>query len=832
MADLSAMSDAELDAIIAGNPKPAPGLAEMSDAELDKIIKGPEPEISMAESGMRGAAHGASFGFADELTALVGAAKDSMSSPVDFSTAYEGWKSAIRRRDDQAQEANPVSFGTGIVGGSILSSVIPGGRALDASRKATTIGRVGTAAGEGAIAGAGFSEADPLSGEFVGDIATGAGLGAGAQFGLDKIGAGAKNVLKKGASVLGGVSPANVSRYLEDADSIRNAKPLEEIKDLADSEIGKMRLQTDELKGAKVATEAERDKLESALKVAFSNTRERVKGKASEAKETLKNAWQSKIEALKAQSGVSLEMANDVMGRINAEKAVLGSLSEDAEFALAKTGGSVSKAHLLELVDKIGGSVGVGKNKSLVGDEAEGAVAAFMKTRTKIADSLPDDVPYEDLRGHMRQLRDDIKGAGGFGQKAGEFNNNTLTKMKKDLTESISDFLKDNNDDYKKAMGVMKPKVDVVKEMSKNFGDSPTALSSLQTIVNGNSPRSIYLRDLLDRFAKETGNTDLLDNLKGLEEARGIVNSPTAQRGLMESMPEFRNVQRAEGALEQFNPKRTAQATQLMIEASPQTAKIGSLGEQLASTQAANQRFAGWSPMSSQSRLQSAMSGRSIENVRAVEELSVRSGLDFTKMLDDRRVADAFDKGFMHGSRNVNLWSIVGSLFGGKAITGDPTAEPMMRLLGAGFGANIDTAGPRMTKKALDGFLSLKSSRFGPMLEQAADQGVGSIAATHLMLSQQDPEYKSMIDKMQADAMDPQSADVPKSFDPAVVAAERAKLQRNDGMSSVEKAKALSQMNKSGYVVLPEPEQPEIDPDMLPEGVDMDDFISALEAVQ
>lgn len=827
MANLSKLSDDELEAIASGKPTRR-SLAEMSDAELEKIAKGP---ISKAESAMRGAAQGASFGFADELTALVGGAIDSMTSPVDFSTAREGWTSAIRRRDAEAQEENPMSFGGGVVGGSVLASLVPGGRVLDASRKATTAGRLGTAAGEGAIAGAGFSDADVLSGEFVGDVAKGAALGTAAQGSLDAGGKLLKTGAKKAAAVLGGVSPANVTKYLADPDSIRGAKSLEEIKDLADTEVGKIKLQGDELKGAKAATEAERDKLETALKVAFSNTRDKIKGKTAEAKETLKNAWQSKIEALRQESGVPLEVADDLIGRMNAQKAVLGTLSEDAEFALAKTGGTVSKAHLLELVDKIGGSVGVGKGKALVGDEAEGAVAAFMKTRTKIADALPDDIPYEDLRGIMRQLRADIKGAGGYGGKAGEFSNGTLTGMKKDLTKSVSDFLKGANDDYRKAMETMAPKSSVLEEMSDNFGDQPQALSSLQTIVNNSSPKAKYLRDLLNRFAEETGNGDLLTKLKSMEEARGIVSSPTAQRGLMESMPEYRDVTRAENALENFNPRRTAQATDLMVGASPQTAKIAQLGEQIEDVQGANKRFAGWSQASSQGRLQSAMSGRNIENVRAVEELSARSGLDFTKMLDDRRVADAFDKGFMHGSRNVNLWSLVGSLFGGKAITGDPTAEPMLRLLGAGFGAQIDTAGPRMTKKALDGFLSLKNSRFGPMLEQAAEQGAGSVAATHLMLSQQDPEYKAMVDHMQADAMDPNSADVPKSFDPAIIAAERMKLQKNEGMSSVDKAKALSQMNKSGYVVLPEPE-PEIDVEQLPPDVDVDDLMQALEAVQ
>lgn len=736
---------------------------------------------------------------------------------------------------------SPLSVG---VAAPIMGAVVAGGALKNLSGAAGSGGAVGsigntvksyqTAKGYGGsaarIAGTlGTTAADSaLRGKDADQVTDDVKLATYIQTGLELI----PRVGKGAARFLGGVSNKNVDYYLENADAVNKAKPLEEIKDLTDNEVGKMRIDTEQAKGAVEAAGAETKRLETALDTAFSNTRDKIKGKISEAKETLKTAWMGRVNELKAKSGVTLEMADDLLGRMNAQKAVLGALSEDAEFALAKTGGTVDKAHLLEMVDEIGGSVGVGKGKALIGEEAEGAVAAFMKTRTKIADALPDKIPYEDLRGVMRQLRADIQGAGGFGQKAGEFSNNTLTNMKKELTGSISDFLKgpQGSEGYKKAMEKMAPKSKVLQEMSDNFGDQPQALASLQALVNASSPKAKYLRDLLKRFGDETGNTDLLTRLEELENAKGVLGDPLKRQEMMQAMPEYRDLQRAEGALAQFDPKRTGAATQAMLDASPQTAQLMSAEQKLLASQDAGKRFAGWSPQSSESRLKSVMGGRSIENARALAELKEISGIDFTKMLDDRRVADAFDKGFMHGSRNVNLWSMVGSLFGGTAANKE--GRPLMKLFGIGFGAHVDSAGPKMTKAALDAFLTFKNSRFAPILEQASTSGLGPLTATHLQLQQTDPQYAAMVENMRKDAKNEKSPDVAKSFDPELVASERARLQDAEDMPSTERAKALTTLNKNGYVELPEPEAPEIDMEQLPPDVDVDDLMQALESAQ
>jgi len=823
VAPLLGVPEAAQGAAVGGGRLPSPDgfLATIKDGLADKwqgVKDLPRDTMNFATSVGENIpiAGPASVGAGEHVGAALKYLTDS--TGMSYSDALAAIQSANAETQARKLSESPMSVGVAapLMGAAVTGPFVPKGykemKGLTGSG-ARIAGTIGGIAADSALRGRDTEEV-------IGDVKLGGGIQAGLEL-IPKLG-------KPVARIFGGVNKSNVEKYVANPERIRGAKTLEDIKDMADTEIGKIKIVGEELSTAKVGAVVQKDKLESALKTAFSNTRERIAGKTAEAKTTLKRAWEARVEGLRAQSGVSLEMADDLLGRINAEKAVLGALSEQAEDALVKTGGEVDKQHLLELVDKIGGGLGVGKNKALIGDEAKAAAQSLFETRQRIAEALPDRVPYEDIRGIMRQLRADISNSGGFNGKAGTFNS-TLNGMKKELTSNLSDFLKKESGEYANTMGQMAPRANVLTEVSKNFGDQKQALASMQTIVNGNTPRAKYLRDLLNRFADETGNTDLIDGLRSLEDARGVLNSPSAQRNLMESMPEFRDVQRAEDALGKFNPKRTAAATDLMVGASPQNAAINSLDGQIASTMDANKRFAGWSPQSSQSRLTSAMSGRSIENRRAVEELTARTGVNFTEMLDDRRVADAFEKGFTHGSRNVNLWSIIGSLLGGKALSEE--GKPIAQLLGVSFGAHIDSAGPKMTKAALDGFISVKNSRWGPLLEQASDSGMAAMAATHLQL-QQDPQYKSMIENLQKEANNPKAADVPKSFDPDVIAMERAKIMNDDDMPSTAKAKRLSAMNKDGYVEIPGPAPAPMPAAAAAPPFNADDLMRSLEAVQ
>lgn len=133
------------------------------------------PRISELESLLRGSAQGLSLGFADEITA----GAESLLTDKAYADAIK----ESRANYHKAEAANPASYMTGNVAGSVGAAFIPG---LNVAKGATLVGRVGTAALSGALSGLGNSEAEDAVG-LAKDTALGAGLGAGFQGVGDKV---------------------------------------------------------------------------------------------------------------------------------------------------------------------------------------------------------------------------------------------------------------------------------------------------------------------------------------------------------------------------------------------------------------------------------------------------------------------------------------------------------------------------------------------------------------------------------------------------------------------------------------------------------------------
>lgn len=184
----------------------------ISDSEMAAMEQtAAEGPISKTESALRGAAQGATFGFADELQGGALGALEAFKSggAKSFREAYEQQRDAARAKFTAAQQENPLAYLGGQVAGGIAGSALtPGAGVVGiASRAASAIGGTGKianigrgivqAGGAGAISGgvtaAGESEAKTLGG-IASDVAGGAG--AGAAFG---------GVLGGGARLLPGV---------------------------------------------------------------------------------------------------------------------------------------------------------------------------------------------------------------------------------------------------------------------------------------------------------------------------------------------------------------------------------------------------------------------------------------------------------------------------------------------------------------------------------------------------------------------------------------------------------------------------------------------------
>lgn len=191
-------------------PSSAPRV--ISDSEMAGLEQAEaEGPISKTESALRGAAQGATFGFADELQGGALGALEAFKSggATSFREAYEQQRDAARAKFTAAAQENPLAYLGGQVAGGIAGSALtPGAGVVGiAGKAASAIGGTGKAAalgrgivqmgGAGAISGgvtaAGESEAKSLGG-IASDVTGGAG--AGAAFG---------GVLGGGARLLPGV---------------------------------------------------------------------------------------------------------------------------------------------------------------------------------------------------------------------------------------------------------------------------------------------------------------------------------------------------------------------------------------------------------------------------------------------------------------------------------------------------------------------------------------------------------------------------------------------------------------------------------------------------
>lgn len=152
----------------------------------------------------RGVSSGATFGFVDELAGAAGAALGATpgSGPFQyegtFQDRYEANRDAIRSRQNQSREGNPLQFGLGEVAGGIAQATASAPLATGATLP-STMARGGLLGGiEGSLYGAGTSDGENTAQNAVRGGMVGLGVGAAAPAAVNGL-AGARD------AVIGGV---------------------------------------------------------------------------------------------------------------------------------------------------------------------------------------------------------------------------------------------------------------------------------------------------------------------------------------------------------------------------------------------------------------------------------------------------------------------------------------------------------------------------------------------------------------------------------------------------------------------------------------------------
>lgn len=459
-----------------------------------------------------------------------------------------------------------------------------------------------------------------------------------------------KSLARKGVTVATGVPEGDLEYYLLNPDRVNAAPEREAIKDRIDEGYAKLKTAVDVKREQLIQAQRQMDEAYTATYADLTNPK------------------------------TDREAVSTLMGAADEQKKVLGSLSEQAEDALARMKGTISKKEIEKLVVdqietlRVGGRGGltdeaiedlveefgesvlkqVENNGAIVG-EVNKAAEGYLNGLLGDLQKLPEQLTGSEARQIMRGLRLDAQKS--FGAGAGAFDT-VKERLIKNISEPLSNKLKKKSLEYDQYMGRMWA---ISKNLSKVSRLVKTENKTAQTIQKMFTDKGTFDREAIEELAALTGK----DLLAPLEKYRLKVElKEAAKRGDITDkvVPElYGKVKRLEAefklAEQAFEPVRrlTPERTQAII-------------------------------------LNQGYKNASIENRRALEALSKIEGEDFLTLIKDRNVRDSFSKERPNGSRRTLLGTMLGSLAGG----------PLGAPIGAAAGATVDVYGGEILKRLID----------------------------------------------------------------------------------------------------------------------------------
>lgn len=697
-----------------------------------------------------GVAKSATLGTLPYIKAGVEAAADKVGEkflgfPQDQSTFEERVDRArAQGKDvsDKAPIANLAGEVTGffIPGAAATKAVGAGFKALAASRlpgvaraagaiaegsslaaKSAQVAAEGAALGAAYTPESGFTDIDAR----LDAAGTGAAFGAiippglkGASKVLEGAGAAGKAAIrgvgtvgKKMLSSLGGVSEDVIERYLQDPTRIRSAKSFDELYEGVSGIVARM---GDDLENAKINHESAAkhlDEVAAEIKNSRMEGREKALEVVNQAKATLDEAFSAQKQSLQSKASPSAAEPA-VSGAIDNLKNKVSQGSAEAFDTLGNSKVSISEPY----------KAVVAQTQDLANRGSDAAARAvqklkqyseilFNKGTTNAAGGF--EANASAIKKTIQDIDSDI---GAWNQAGGSFDDAYNSSLKT-LRRALDEQLKSSNPQYRAKMATVADDARLLGKASQSFGKPERALSRL-----GNLERAAakYDAETLRELAKREGG-DLPRQVEELIAAQKTLKSPTRMDSLKQALPETQKLRAAEmeaaAAKRLSKPKLVKQA----IEKSAASFKAQSTKAQFEAKKQLFNRFKSFGEQGAESKLRQVALGKKHAE-KVLRELSEYADEDLVEAVKAAQDSAAFDKTMFNGSRNVNLWSVLGALgqsFAGKggagAATGGIIGGPVGMAVGGVTGAMIDVYGPKLTKQILDQVIRVK----GPMNEMA-----------------------------------------------------------------------------------------------------------------
>lgn len=500
MPDLSTLSTDDLiamhqKAMATEAPAGDADLSKMSTEQLIKMHKSlstpvpakPEGVGGIADAGLRGAAQGASLGFADEAAAGVGGLKDYVSGKlglrgdISLPDAYHTWRDVIRRADAQAAEEHPYAYNTGQVAGALATSAAPGLNLLNVGKGAGLVEAGLKGASIGALAGTGNAQnitdvpSEALHGAAVGGL-VGGGLNV-----AGRVGSAVLDKLKPASigSVILNAPESALQRYIENPEAVNAARPRSEI--VQDAFLPRIEALKNEVTGGSAASRAILDQ----------------EGKTV-AGSTIANLLDTKKAQILARSeGVmddpaqmaAVKWLDDLAAkyRPQAERFGSGVVPTSGEYAPAMHFASGSPESLMSeaALNGVEGGINTASNYSpMAGDGYIAKPTEKVLTTNRIKDlvqNLDNQTEYEVAPGKFAKVSDAVR---------------------KDVRSQIDGLLKGKSEAYTEQMKKVATDTSLLNEVS-DLARSPQGFDNLlKRTQRGTTPQ---LMDALQRFDERTG---------------------------------------------------------------------------------------------------------------------------------------------------------------------------------------------------------------------------------------------------------------------------------------------------------------------------------------
>lgn len=705
------------------------------------IITDDEPKKSTAGdkamSALEGYAKSSSMGTLPYLQAAGEVVTDKIADTIyDNPSSDESFSSRVDRARQRSQGIKEKAPGYALAGevagfltpGTVISKGVgAAGKALGivgAAKTAPLMARLASQSGrlatEGAIFGAAYTPDTGFS-----DIGARAeAAGTGAAFGAimpPVMYAGGKALSaaakvpgwagKKLLSSVGGVKEEVIERYLQNPERIRSAKTFDELYETTTKIVGQL---GDDLDNAKISFDSAKkhlDEVAEGIKTSRIEGRDTALEQVNRAKILLDESFKNQKAGLQSKASPS-NVEPVVSDALDTLKTKVSEGSEKSFDILSDQSVSISKPY--ETINK--------QIKSLAGETADDSKAALSKLK-EINQALFQKgttgangefvASAKAIKKQIQSIDRDVKqwelARGAFDTDYG--------RQLKSFRNQLDEVLKTNFPDYKTQMTVVADDTRVLGDASRRFGKPEKALSRLGNL---DRPSAKYDLEAAKALAVKA-NPELARQLDDVAKAQRTLKSPLKMEDVKRSLPEASALRDAE--MKAAAAKRLAKPN-LVKEAIKKNAaafKLRSADQKLKAQKEIFNKLKSFGEQGAENKLQQVARGRKYAE-KQLQELSQYADEDLVEAVKAAQDAAAFDKTMFSGSRNVNLWAMLGALGqsatgkgGVGAATGGVFAGPMGMAVGATIGALMDNYGPRVTKQILDGVIKIK----GPVSELA-----------------------------------------------------------------------------------------------------------------